>query len=104
MAEESLITPLDKLMSQGKELGLTGDELRKFVEGQQAAEREERAARRQFEKEQSEAKRQYEKEQAKIQLEKEQAKIRLELSLSLWQENCYFIILQTNSAIQRCTT
>lgn len=53
MAEECL-TPLERLLAQGKELGYSGDDLRKFVEGQQRAERDERAERRKFELEQLE--------------------------------------------------
>ena len=41
-------------MTRGKELGYSGDDLRKFVEGQQRAERDERAERRKFELEQLE--------------------------------------------------
>ena len=53
MAEECL-TPLERLMTRGKELVYSGDDLRKFVEGQQRAERDERAERRKFELEQLE--------------------------------------------------
>ncbi len=40
MGEETF-TPLEKLLTQGKELGYEGEELRKFVESQQKAERDE---------------------------------------------------------------
>ena len=53
MAEE-VSTPLEKLMSQGKELGYSGEDLRKFVEAQQRAERDARAERRQADIEQQE--------------------------------------------------
>ena len=53
MAEEAF-TPLEKLISQGKELGYAGDDLRKFVEAQQRAERDARAERRQADAEQQE--------------------------------------------------
>ena len=42
---------LEKLMQCGKEMGLTGLELKAFVDEQQAIEREERQQRRQAEKE-----------------------------------------------------
>ena len=48
MAEVSFTT-LEKLMSQGKELGYTGEELRKFVETQQNLEKEERVELRRLE-------------------------------------------------------
>ena len=53
MAEECL-TPLERLMTRWKELGYSVDDLRTFVEGQQRAERDERAERRKFELEQLE--------------------------------------------------
>ena len=53
MGEETF-TPLEKLLTQGKELGYEGEELRKFVESQQKAERDERAERRRVEHQQLE--------------------------------------------------
>ena len=47
-------TPLEKLLTQGKELGYEGEELQKFVESQQKAERDERAERRRVEHQQLE--------------------------------------------------
>ena len=51
MAED--YTPLEKLLSCGKELGYSGEDLRIFVEKQQKAERDDRAERRSIEAEQA---------------------------------------------------
>ena len=72
MAEESH-TPLEKLLSQGKELGYSGEDLRKFVDSQQKAERDERAERRKVEWEHQ--------EMQKKNLEIEIEKIRLQTQL-----------------------
>ena len=53
MGEETF-TPLEKLLTQRKELGYEGEELWKFVESQQKAERDERAERRRVEHQQLE--------------------------------------------------
>ena len=42
MTAEESFTPLEQLIAQGEELGCSGEELKRFVEGQQAAERAER--------------------------------------------------------------
>ena len=53
MGDESF-TPLDKLMSLGKDMGYTGEDLRHFVENQQKLERDERAGKRRLESERKE--------------------------------------------------
>ncbi|KAL8611365.1 hypothetical protein ACOMHN_014420 [Nucella lapillus] len=45
------VTPLEQLMTLGRDMGYSDEGLRKFIEGQQKVEREERAERRRAEAE-----------------------------------------------------
>ncbi len=56
------MTSMQILMDVGKELGLTGDELRAFIKEEQDRERDLRLAERQAEKEKLDADRQTEKD------------------------------------------
>ena len=85
-------TPLKELIAQGKEIGLEGEELRQFIQEQQAYEREERLKRRQeaaddwaaqeqkrrFEAEEAEKKRLHDAEQERLRLAQELEMRRLE--------------------------
>ena len=70
---------LEKLMQCGEKMGLTGEELQKFVSEQQALDREERQQRREMEKLRSEAEKlqvEAEKEKARMVAEMEKEKIK----------------------------
>ncbi|KAL8611041.1 hypothetical protein ACOMHN_042657 [Nucella lapillus] len=71
MAEDKIST-LDQLATTGRDLGYEGEDLRKFVEGQQRIEREERAKKREDEQ------RRVENERKKSEAENEMEKLRIE--------------------------
>ena len=71
---------MDKLMQYGRELGLEGRELQKFIETQQSIEREERAENRRVELAKLEFQVAIEKEKKEV-LEKERLRIQTVLEL-----------------------
>ncbi|KAL8573663.1 hypothetical protein ACOMHN_007216 [Nucella lapillus] len=71
MAEDKIST-LDQLATTGRDLGYEGEDLRKFVEGQQRIEREERAKKREDEQ------RRVENERKKSEAENEMEKLKIE--------------------------
>ncbi|KAL8601066.1 hypothetical protein ACOMHN_040767 [Nucella lapillus] len=71
------VTPLEQLMTLGRDMGYSDEGLRKFIEGQQKVEREERAERRRVEAEN----RKIEAEMENRKMEAEMEKLRLEMSL-----------------------
>ncbi|KAL8598501.1 hypothetical protein ACOMHN_051289 [Nucella lapillus] len=71
------VTPLEQLMTLGRDMGYSDEGLRKFIEGQQKVEREERAERRRVEAEN----RKIEAEMKNRKMEAEMEKLRLEMSL-----------------------
>ncbi|KAL8570939.1 hypothetical protein ACOMHN_023611 [Nucella lapillus] len=89
------VTSLEQLMTLGREMGYSDEGLRKFIEGQQKVEREERAERRRAEAEAENRKMESEMENRKIEaenrkleaemenrkMEAEMEKLRLEMSL-----------------------
>ncbi|KAL8605771.1 hypothetical protein ACOMHN_059336 [Nucella lapillus] len=89
------VTSLEQLMTLGREMGYSDEGLRKFIEGQQKVEREERAERRRAEAEMENRKIEAEMENRKIEaenrkleaemenrkMEAEMEKLRLEMSL-----------------------
>ncbi|KAL8562492.1 hypothetical protein ACOMHN_008636 [Nucella lapillus] len=70
------VTPLEQLMTLGRDMGYSDEGLRKFIEGQQKVEREERAERRRAEAENR--KMESEMENRKIEAEAENRKIEAE--------------------------
>ncbi|KAL8613947.1 hypothetical protein ACOMHN_023183 [Nucella lapillus] len=82
MAEDKIST-LDQLATTGRDLGYEGEDLRKFVEGQQRIEREERAKKREdeqrrVENERKKSEAENEMEKLKIESENEMEKLRIE--------------------------
>ncbi|KAL8564518.1 hypothetical protein ACOMHN_003276 [Nucella lapillus] len=80
------VTSLEQLMTLGRDMGYSDEGLRKFIEGQQKVEREERAERRRAEAEAENRKMESEMENRKIEAENrkmefEMEKLRLETSL-----------------------
>ncbi|KAL8620854.1 hypothetical protein ACOMHN_047025 [Nucella lapillus] len=71
------VTPLEQLMTLGRDMGYSDEGLRKFIEGQQKVEREERAERRRVEAENR--KMESEMENRKIEAEMENRKIEAEM-------------------------
>ncbi|KAL8601078.1 hypothetical protein ACOMHN_040779 [Nucella lapillus] len=71
------VTPLEQLMTLGRDMGYSDEGLRKFIEGQQKVEREERAERRRVEAEN----RKLESEMENRKIEAEMEKLRLETRL-----------------------
>ncbi|KAL8605770.1 hypothetical protein ACOMHN_059335 [Nucella lapillus] len=94
MADDT-VTSLEQLMTLGREMGYSDEGLRKFIEGQQKVEREERAERRRAEAEMENRKIEAEMKNRKIEaenrkleaemenrkMEAEMEKLRLEMSL-----------------------
>ncbi|KAL8563073.1 hypothetical protein ACOMHN_065217 [Nucella lapillus] len=72
------VTSLEQLMTLGREMGYSDEGLRKFIEGQQKVEREERAERRRAEAEAENRKMESEMENRKIEAEMENRKIEAE--------------------------
>ncbi|KAL8606678.1 hypothetical protein ACOMHN_055353 [Nucella lapillus] len=72
------VTSLEQLMTLGREMGYSDEGLRKFIEGQQKVEREERAERRRAEAEAENRKIEAEMENRKIEAEMENRKIEAE--------------------------
>ncbi|KAL8559175.1 hypothetical protein ACOMHN_048422 [Nucella lapillus] len=73
------VTSLEQLMTLGREMGYSDEGLRKFIEGQQKVEREERAERRRAEAEAENRKMESEMEKRKIEAEMENRKIEAEM-------------------------
>ncbi|KAL8569672.1 hypothetical protein ACOMHN_005789 [Nucella lapillus] len=71
------VTPLEQLMTLGRDMGYSDEGLRKFIEGQQKVEREERAERRRAEAENR--KLESEMENRKLEAEMENRKIEAEM-------------------------
>ncbi|KAL8585025.1 hypothetical protein ACOMHN_043661 [Nucella lapillus] len=71
------VTPLEQLMTLGRDMGYSDEGLRKFIEGQQKVEREERAERRRAEAENR--KMESEMENRKIEAEAENRKLESEM-------------------------
>ncbi|KAL8619623.1 hypothetical protein ACOMHN_019678 [Nucella lapillus] len=73
------VTSLEQLMTLGREMGYSDEGLRKFIEGQQKVEREERAERRRAEAEAENRKMESEMENRKMESEMENRKIEAEM-------------------------